>query len=391
MSSFYIQLISNEVPKNIIQLGQKLFLAGAVVMDSELGIANFREYKVLESNQNYVVRTPIWHIALTTRDSDKIQELITQYTSCDCPYFAEVGICKHICGVFDSLESEFIGYDKVKLETEKFIPKKDIINSKNLISDLFDFEQNKWQQQQLVRLDSYFNKNSGTIVFWEDLVIHLKKTPAKKFLSTISSILQTKSTEYENEKKILGLLETAFLLDHMTWMDIIVEVLEGFTTRNQYKFWGNLWRKTINNSSLNNNEIRVTIKGFLASQSEEYKEGILDFLKSNYESSPQLWLQFIMDSKFERFILSSIDSYDPELMLDIIEILPEQRELIEQKITNKVKIWLDFLITGEYKELEQFLLKWKILGRSYYLEKVIEYIRQNHSKKRSLIKFLENL
>jgi hypothetical protein len=402
MFKSYIELSQDHCGKELTQIGQKLYLTGAIIAQNDLGIQNWREYKIKENNQDYIVQIPLWHMVLTSNDPIQIKELVSRYTVCECGYYDQVGYCRHITAVFCSLESEFIGFQKAKTAVQNS-HKADIISTDNFIDNLFDFQKNKWEQQSLQKIELFFNKNSNSTSWIESIILEIKKTKNIKFQKTVVKIMESKCREYESEKKVIIIMEKALVMDFEGWFEIIIALSSNLTTRNYYKFWGGVWRlssqgiwggepghKVVKNKNSNSNS-KQTLNIFLGQQSLEFKSKILEWLKENYENSPQLWLQFLIDSKYEEILLQSLNAYDPELMLDIIEILPEQRELIEQKILQKVKVWLDFLITGDYGELQLFLNKWRILGRSYYFEKIIEYIKLNHPKKRSLITFVNEL
>ncbi len=384
----YLQLIDNLCPKDIICLGQKVYLDGMILDKKDIGIANFREYRVKEGSVNYSVQTPLWHLVLTTNDSEKIQELVSKFSYCDCAYYDQVGFCKHLVAVFESINNEFFSNEKIK---QAITPKKDIINSENLIQNLFDFDRNKWQQQSLIKLEQYFTKSSNSLAWWEFIVLEIKKQKLTEFKNTIVKILESKLKIYENEKKVIPLLNQSLILDFDSWFENTQSISDKLTERNYYQFWSQTWRVLngiSSNKDLKNNSV---LNIYLSQKDDQFKSNILELLKENYQESPQLWLQFVMDSRYEDFIIKNIDSYDPELLLKIIEILPENREKIEQKLAYKVRIWIDFLMSGDYGELQTFLNNWKILGKSYYFEKTLEYIKANHSKKRSLIKFVEGL
>jgi hypothetical protein len=193
---------------------------------------------------------------------------------------------------------------------------------------------------------------------------------------------------YEQEKKLYHLMSISLRLGGKFWWEFWQDLIPNFSMRQQLRLWSEIWKNRFSKLSL---EYDYLINQYLQSQSEEYKQAILERLKEDYETQPRIWIDFVLSTKYEQVLIDNLSKFDAGLLLDICEILPEQREKIEIQVLNQIKLWSDFTVVGDYSELEKVLKKWAILGRSDYFQDALSYIRDNHRKKTKLMSIVKSV
>lgn len=378
----YSGAVKKLVIPEIYNRGIKLYLEGKVVNKKPLTIDNWRQYTVLDSINNYV-KTPILHLVLGRKNYSKIDLAITESCSCSCQYFVEFGVCRHIVAVFASLEKEFFDLEsEFKLESQI---------QTSILENIFAVEQQTKIRNLQSNLDTYFLKPlHSNFTWWEKFIFENQHEPKlyKEFVLYLKRFLIKKLKEFDYEKKILNLATSSISLDGKFWWLFWIEILGHFTPQNQHKFWREVWKLRSRHLT---QDFDTQINNYVSSLEDEQKNEIFEMLKSEFENNHNLWLDFVISSKFESFLESNLDSFDPDLLIQIAEIIPEQREKIEIKMMNKTKIWSDFMPTGDYQELMNLLDKWAIFGRSDYFDETVKYIKEQHKKKTKLNAFLRKL
>ena len=165
-------------------------------------------------------------------------------------------------------------------------------------------------------------------------------------------------------------------------------MIEPIEANGRLRLWSEIYRWK---RSRLTREYDDLIDPVLLTKSDQEKKQILEKLQEDYPNSLNLWLDFVLTSRYEQFLVDNLDKFDPDLLIDVAYILPEQREIIEIKIMNQVKVWSDFTKSGDYTDIINTMIKWAKLGRSDYFWETIKYVQNQHKRKPSLIKALKKL
>jgi hypothetical protein len=403
----YTQIAKDLVEIDIYNLGTRLYLDGSVGTVEKLLIDNWRIYNVKDSLKVYRVTMPVLHLVLSRNKFNDAVEAILQSTNCTCSYFHEFGSCKHIVAVCQSMQKEF-------LEVEgkgQLAKKKDFEAVGNVLGNIFDVEQKSKFRKLHELFETYFAKSEVKSIYWFEQFVHeVKKTKGKvtmnngsifssidfgdpnidytPFLKELKGIFETKLRDYDQEKKVYYLMTVSLQAGGRFWWEFWQDLIPQFSQRQQLRLWSEVYRWKMSRITLDYNDL-ITAK--LVSMDDAEKKLILEKLQQDYENNLRLWLDFVLTSRYEQFLVDNLDKFDPELLIDIAYILPEKLEQIEVRIMNQVKVWSDFMKSGEYQETVHLLSKWVKLGRSDYFWETIKYIQTQHKKKPKLMGILKKL
>jgi len=176
----------------------------------------------------------------------------------------------------------------------------------------------------------------------------------------------------------------------LVWWQLFAPYLEQLDPKNRLLVYLDLWQ---NRLAGNTTEFESELQNYFINLSSQQKEQILQELQTQFGSKqPQVWLEFAFWCQHTSWLWQQVDNLDSRYLIRLAQLLPDHRELIEQKMVKQLKIWSDFLPAGDYQELVSVLSEWKAqLGRSDYLEEVIGYIQANHPKKTKLIREVEKI
>jgi SWIM zinc finger len=403
----YTQIAKDLVETDISNLGIRLYLDGSVGTIEKLLIDNWRIYNVKDSLKVYRVTMPVLHLVLSRNKFNDAVEAILQSTNCTCSYFHEFGACKHVVAVCQSMQKEFLEVEGKGQLTKK----RDLEAVGNVLGNIFDVEQKSKFRKLHELFETYFAKSEVKSIYWFEQFVHeVKKTKGKvkmnngsifssidfgdpnidytPFLVELKSIFQNKLRDYDQEKKVYYLMTVSLQAGGRFWWEFWQDLIPGFSQRQQLRLWSEVYRWKMSRITLDYNDL-ITAK--LVSMDDAEKKLILEKLQQDYENNLRLWLDFVLTSRYEQFLVDNLDKFDPELLIDIAYILPEKLEVIEVRIMNQVKIWSDFMKAGEYQEIVHLLSKWVKLGRSDYFWETMKYIQNQHKKKPKLMSILKKL
>lgn len=403
----YTHIAKELVETDIYNLGTRLYLDGSVGTIEKLLIDNWRIYNVKDSLKVYRVTMPILHLVLGRNKFGHAVEAILQSTNCTCSYFHEFGTCKHVVAVCQSMQKEFLEVEgKSKLKN-----KQDLLAVGNVLGNIFDVEQRSRFRKLHELFETYFAKSEVKSIYWFEQFVHeVKKTKGKSkmnngsifssmdfgdpnidyrpFLFELKTIFQNKLRDYDQEKKVYYLMTVSLQSGGRFWWEFWQDLIPGFSERQQLRLWSEIYRWKMSRITLDYNDL---IEAALISMDDSEKKKILEKLQQDYENNLKLWLDFVLTSRYEQFLIDNLDKFDPELLIDIAYIIPEKLESIEVRIMNQVKIWSDFMKAGEYHEIVHLLTKWVKLGRSDYFWETMKYIQTQHKKKPKLMGILKKL
>jgi hypothetical protein len=403
----YTQIAKDLVETDIYNLGTRLYLDGSVGTIEKLLIDNWRIYNVKDSLKVYRVTMPVLHLVLSRGKFNDAVEAILQSTNCTCSYFHEFGSCKHVVAVCQSMQKEFLEVEGKRQLTKK----KDLEAVGNVLGNIFDVELKSKFRKLHELFETYFAKSEVKSIYWFEQFVHeVKKTKGKvkmnngsffssidfgdpnidytPFLAELKSIFQNKLRDYDQEKKVYYLMTISLQAGGRFWWEFWQDLIPQFSQRQQLRLWSEVYRWKMSRITLDYNDL-ITAK--LVSMDDAEKKLILEKLQQDYENNLRLWLDFVLTSRYEQFLIDNLNKFDPDLLIDIAYILPEKLEEIEVRIMNQVKIWSDFMKAGEYQEIVHLLVKWVKLGRSDYFWETMKYIQTQHKKKSKLMSILKKL
>jgi hypothetical protein len=390
----YLEVVKNLVNESTYQRGLKYYLEGKTSKKMDLELDFWREYQVI-GNSEYLIKIPILHLALDSSKFAKASIALEQIVTCNCGYFCDYNkICKHIVAVCASLEDEF-GLNLKKIKTQIKTQRETKYQRNNIFKDIFEAEKDKqirhfqynWQDY----LTSSRNNPSKHFSFLEEFVRNVSKSPEEyqEFLESWQKDLFEDLRDYEKEKKIVQIIPLSILVGKKTWWDFWRKLLieesfgeESWINLNQ-SFWKIYFSQT-------NSDISQSILNFLKNLKKSQKEVLFKNLKLEFESKQEVWLNFALEVGYFNWLDANMDFLDPLILIDLALKNSENREEIETRILDKIKVWSDFLPSdGNYTEILEVFDKWQLkLGQSLYFEEAKKYFEQNHKKKRKLIKGL---
>lgn len=405
----YSQIAKDIVDSDIYNLGTRLYLDGGIGVKEQLLIDNWRIYNIKDGVKSYRVTMPVLHLVLGRNKFDQAGEAMLESTNCTCSYFGEFGACKHIVAVCQSMQKEFLEVEgKVKL-TQK---QNQLGN--NLIGNIFDVEQKSKIRKLQEHFENYFAKSEVRSIYWFELFVHdVKKEIPKSqrigyfpksnvsiqipssdnsqyaiFLKDLKISFKHKLRDYDMEKKVYYLMTVSLQIGGRIWWQFWQDLIADFSERQQLRLWSEVYRWKMSRISTEYNDL---IESNLVAKTDLEKKQILQKLQEDYPNNFNIWIDFVLTSRYEQFLVDNLDKFDPDLLIDVAYILPEQRETIEVKIMNQVKVWSDFTKSGDYLEIINIMTKWTKLGRSDYFWETLKYIQVQHKKKPSLMKILKKL
>jgi SWIM zinc finger len=383
MNFSYLKAVARTVPEPIFNIGIKTYLQGAISTKENMTLDNWRIYKVVTDSNPYFVKIPVIHLTIDRSKFEDAYKVIEESVNCNCEYFQEFGVCKHIVAVCHSLEKEYFDIEGKKEIQSKI--------SDSILSNIFAVENESKVRKLQSNLDSYFLKTQlQNIYFWEQFLFDLDQSGKiyEPFLNDLIPYFQNKNRDFDNEKKVLNLAFVSLRLKGKDWFAFWLEVFGSFSEVCQNKLIGYLFKIRFQGLTKTFDD---QINSFVVTLEETQKQSILELLQVEFPNNLHLPLNFVISSKYDKFLLDNLDKFDASLLLDICPLIEDHRERIEIKIMNQIKTWSDFLQVGDYKELEEVLTKWSLLGRSDYFFEAIKHIKATHKKKSSLMGFLRRV
>jgi hypothetical protein len=374
----YLDAVKKTCPLEIYNRGLKAYLEGKVLTQTEMVLDFWRSYKV-EDRDIYTVQMPLLHLALSPEKENQADKAILQSASCDCAYFNEFGICKHIVAVCASLENEF----NINLKKQK---RQKTYSSSVVFDSILEVDTEKKIRKFLISFEDFLEIGYKDTSFLENFILEIKNDAKyPEVLNKLKNFILEKIEYYEYEKKLLRLVKPTLILDSKNWWPIWHKVQTKFSSNNQIKFFDQVWKSYL---AGNLNNIKKELETTLKNLKEKEKLQVFEFLQKEYQDTPENWLDFVLLAGMENWVEENLNLLDPIFLLKIIQTFPDIREKTEIHLLEQVKLWSDFLETGQnYAEISEVFSIWQNkLGGSSYCQEAIDYIKQNHPKKKKLLK-----
>ena len=183
----YLKLLQEHVDSSIIKRGQKIFLDGGVQKLLNLEIDGWQEARVTDAAYSYNVIVPLTHQLLSRDSWNKTFDIWQKLTRCQCPYYQEAGICRHILSVASKIDWE-LQQQITKFEFEdvgtSFIDIFEQVNSTQSVNNLLN------QFDQL--LISSFNPRQLTLLArLSSTLKDMDNLSQQKFFDGLTPLIQT--------------------------------------------------------------------------------------------------------------------------------------------------------------------------------------------------------
>lgn len=388
----YLDTAKSLVDSSVFGRGVRLYLEGKVSDPRELDLEFWREYEVYD-RKTYTVRIPVLHLAMKRDKLNNAAANLADFATCECEFYQELGVCKHIVAVCDSLEQEFgqkpvipVTSDSVlESESEKAKPEVAILDR------IFEVDVEKKSRRWESEFEHYLSQ-SGTKIprSIQNMVGVVTKDPHlyTDLLKFIKSYSTEATDEYGKEKNLIRFMIFTLGYNTEVWIEMWLTLLAKLLEEHRRKFVLELW---VIIKSTAAKKITKIFELYLKNLTEDAKSYYILELQKIYVKNKNLWLDFVEVSQATGWIHDHYMELDPLTLLRFAELVPDLQEEIEISILNQIKQWGDFLQAGEYDEIIEVFARWKkTLGRSSYLEEAVAYFKSAHSKKRKLITNIDN-
>jgi len=378
----YLETVKKLVDPGIYARGVRYFLEGSVVAFDEMTLDYWRLYRVV-GNKEYFIKFPLLHLALNQKKFNLAAQAITEAVECSCDFYLEHGVCKHIVAVCASLDQEF----SLKLASTKTkIAKKE---SSNLLETIFEADKNKQIRQFETDFEQYLESSKSTNFRWlEDFILAAIDSPIdyEEFLKHFKIIIHKYLIDFDKERKILKLIPKTLIYGKKIWWDFWYDNFSEINENKLYDLWTEIWEVKMLNMA---GEFEDQIVQQLGQMSDQSKAIILVKLQEKFTFNKKFWLEFIYVSKYWTWFEENLNSLDPQYLLRIAQVWPEKQDQIEHIIFGQAKIWADFLQPGQYDEIVELFRQWEDkIGRTENFERALDYYKDLHGKKKSLMKEL---
>lgn len=375
----YLSAVKNLIQKPVFDRGMVAYLEGGISGFTELTLDYWREYKYV-GKEEYFIKIPLLHLALNQEKFDLASNVISELVTCSCPYFLEYGICKHIVAVCACLDKEF-SLDQAQKKSK--IAQKE---GDKILDQIFEAEKTRTTREFSANLEMYLSSNKSTDFRWLDTFVVAVNNDYKEYESLLQSlhkIITRNLKNYDLELKIIKVLTKTLIFGNRIWWDFWKPHLLEIHPKNIIKVWAEIWEMRILNLLGN---FATEVDNSLIQLDPSQKAELLEILQTNFKHNPQYWLDFIFVAKYYEWVEANLLNLDPKTLISSCITWPDKVDEIEPHILEKVKIWLDFLQPGDYDEVVAIFHLWlKTLGGGEYYQRALQYLKETHKTKRSLI------
>lgn len=373
----YLQAVQTLVAPSIYNRGLRFYLEGRVGSYREMDLDFWREYKLLDQ-ETYLVRLPQLHLALSRHKWDKATEVLKQHASCECEYFREFQVCKHIVAVCAALEQE------AGPKTQTKIPQTEV---DSLLDKVFAVEMDRKSRVWAEKSDNFFARpNMDTRGWLEDMAHTVAKNPTlySELFTHLRNLAVAAQRDYEQEKRLSGFISEILRSGFSIWWQFWQDTLGSLEPTYLKEILLDLWRRYQAGVQL---EFLDQFQAYLQKLPTNDKHWILDKLRQHYDTERRVWVEFVFAAQMYDWLLGNLSDLDPNTLVRAALLMPEQREDIEQRLLHQVKIWVDFLQSGDYDPLVQVFHAWRDrLGQSTFYDEAVKYARLIHPKKKKLLR-----
>ena len=383
----YLQTVQELVPIEILQRGQKLYLNKGVLSNNDMVLDFWRVYLIRGTSRTdeFRVTIPLLHLALNQKKWPQAPKALEETTTCECPYYEEYGVCKHIVCVCAAIDDEF-NFQNLKKGQESS-------TNNQIVGDVFgqileaqtQKEENQWLKNfEIVIVNPSWHDKSRWL---SQMTTQIRTSPENylEFWILLKKTAEDYSKVFEKERSCLNLAVETLIFDGEMWWKFWQDLIADSDFQNAKYFWLRIiqWQ-----SDININRIFKELMTFARQKySDAQKLQILELTTTQNKLSPKSQLKIAMDFQILSWLKDNLDKIDPSNLLDIVELFPDEAEKIELNIYNQLLEWIDLLPSGEGEEVLEVMLKWKkVLGNSDLLQDLGKYIGTNLKRRKNFVR-----
>jgi hypothetical protein len=381
----YLTSVQALVNSSVYNRGLKIYLEGLVSRPKNLTLDQWREYRVSGNYvEEYHIRFPTIHLLVDQSKFDKSSQIIEEAVGCECQYYFEYGICKHIVAVCASLDKEF-GFER---ENSRGILKK-VMDSGGVMESIFEAERVRNERKWLDVLSQYMTRDIPHFYELDRMAKEVADNPKEHgdFLNHVRQLRDKNIGDYLKEKNLVRVILETILVGKEFWWDFWSESFFAVDERNLELLLLGFWKIHLVGSD--SGYLGKSI-GFFKHLSDKHKTLLIELLEKEFKAnSGLLVIDFCFQIGYEKWLEDHVSLLSPQDIIRLCLLAPEHREEYEFLMLNQLKVWIDFLQSGKYEEIRQVFEDWRTkLGTSQQYDEAIGYLKTTHPKKKSLWKGL---
>jgi hypothetical protein len=388
MKTKYLSTAKNLVYEAIYSRGVAMFLEKRVIEFENIEeIPGWRVYTVRGNTGMYEVQFPLIHII--NPELVDPSRIIREFTKCDCEYYAENGVCKHIVAVCADLDREF--------SHSKPPSKKELTQFKSILDNFSLIDSGKKVSNWLESFRYVFDIEDFDLIgvslrSIEGTVRESFAEPARYplFFKGLQEDIHSRKSKYLKQKNIVEVATyTRFwLITGKEWFELFNTSVQGFEDVLQIKFYAKVWMIFLDYPSLFSSFF-TKFSNTLSQLSKEIKTGVVDFLVEEKVEMKDV-VEFAYTSDYKSFLKDHIDELNTEQLVRLLRVLPDESEHIDTNLEQQFKAWSDFLDPSQYKAFSTLFDMWRENGAgSSSFDNVYEYVLLQHKKKKAFIKLVK--
>ncbi len=378
----YTKFLKDSLDPSIYNQGLRIYLQGGVSNPTSLVLDNWRLYTVIERNYYHQVKLPLLHLALDQSKFQDAYKCIREVAQCDCEYFAEHGLCRHIVAVLAAIEKEF---NQTTELTRQAPPKEDILDS------IFTAQKVKVHRKWLATMDTLLQSASNNYYHLDKISKAVKEEPGEHgdFFQQLSTILEPHVGLYSKEKRILKIALESILIGKYQFWNFFLPIVFRFDEDLQLQFWINMWKFYWMGAC---EGYKDDVVSHLRELPRDQKKQVLEALLQEYARQKELYLEFCFVSRYYIYLMENKEVLSETDLIRLTEHVPDMREDTDIVLSGHLRTWSDFLKAGEYQDFLKIVHLWSDkLGKSEIFVDTLKYIIRSHPKKKSLTRKLQDL
>jgi hypothetical protein len=422
----YLKAIQTKTTESVFAAGVKYYLYKKIRSKEVLLLPHWRVYQVKGQKIEYAVVVPVAHLLRPIPRIEILADILEETCTCECPYFNEYGVCKHIVAVCNDIDNEF----ELDHARQHIKQSKDQMIATDVFEKIFGVQQSKRRTEYK---DQLFKPNAPSFLTremvyeledetqkskffrdfshpeWEDfsllfsqkideITINLKEQIInfdQSLFHLIWSNLTSRIGYYSEEKQIFVLVDkTSSFWRYPVWLWLILVITPHLDLEVQmqihnllYKqsfmglassFWTSLYLKYLENQLLDS----------------ELAEKLLHNLDETFGVGAEICLYFAYTTGQVDWLRQHIEELNNEYLIKCIKLMPDELEYLDNILKERVMVWLNYLKSdqSDYQKLSTTLHLWyEYFGFSEGLSEVLKTLKVSHAKKKNLLKLLKGL
>lgn len=392
----YLNYLNKQIDTSIIKRGQKIFLDGGVQKLINLPISGWQKTQVIDNNHSYSTIFPLTHQLLSRENWDKTYNLWQELSKCNCHYFLEAGVCRHLVAIASKLDWE-LQQEVIKAEIfsdeVSFIDLYNQVNSTQIINNLLN------QFDGLI-ISSYNPRQISLLSRITSSLRNLDNESQINFFDDLNLIIRKHIKLYEEEKKIIKIVLDTIKIDPSFWWGFWKDKIALITEYGWICLVKEIFGVYIDTGY---NQFKEVNRGILSQITVNCDQVIKDKILNEYQITKnkintkaetfQKIYEFAIAIGNHKWLLDNLELIDPEKLIALIKILPSQyRDKIDKNIKSQLIQWMAFVTNNQKEEILQLLILWRDSGEiSEYWYETIDCIKSTINPKTKLFKEVKEL